>query len=110
MHIVIDISKNVYEFACRYPDALLSVYAHAIKNGTPLPKGHGRIGDLDAVMSDIYTSINRRINIGMMVDSEWLWGKLNDAIYNAPTIIEADKAESDDNEDIPMEYFESGGI
>lgn len=33
----------------------------------------------------------------MMVDSEWLWGKLNDAIYNAPTIIEADTAESEDN-------------
>ena len=53
MKLVIDISKNVYEFACGYPDTLLSVYAHAIKNGTPLPKGHGRLVDVDLLSTTI---------------------------------------------------------
>jgi hypothetical protein len=64
---------------------------HAIKcivNGTPLPKGHGRLGDLDAVMNDICSGINAMTNIGIAVDGEYLWGKLNDAIDNAPTIID----------------------
>lgn len=34
---------------------------------------------------------NKSRIIGIMVDGEYLWGKLNDAIYNASTIIEADK-------------------
>ena len=63
----------------------------AIVNGKPLPKGHGRLGDLDAVMSDICSGINTMTNIGIAVDDEYLWGKLNDAIDNAPTIIEADE-------------------
>ena len=71
----------------------------AIANGTPLPKGHGRLGDLDAVMDDINRSIEAMTNIGIMVDGEYLWGKLNDAIYNAPTIIEADKEVQDADSD-----------
>lgn len=62
----------------------------AIKNGTPLPKGHGKIGDLDAVMNDICASINEMTSVGIMVDGEYLWGKLNDAINNAQPIIEAE--------------------
>lgn len=70
--------------------------AYEIANGTPFPKGHGRLGDLDAVMSDISTSINAMTNIGIAVDGEYLWAKLNDAIYNAQTIIEADNGESEE--------------
>ena len=40
MKIVIDISENDYWLACNHPEALIGVYAQAIKNGTPLPKGH----------------------------------------------------------------------
>ena len=79
MHIVIDISKNVYEFACRYPDALLSVYAHAIKNGTPLSKGHGRLIDAERYRKEMFES--REFDFFKILDMQ-------------QTIIEADKVES----------------
>lgn len=90
MRLVIDIPKSDYELACKYPDVLIATYAHYIKNGIPLPKGHGKIGDLDAVMSEISTSVDEMTNIGIAVDGEYLWAKLNDAVDNAPVIIEAD--------------------
>ena len=65
-----------------------------ITHGTPLPKGHGRIGDLDAVYKDICNGIEAMTDVGMPADGQYLWGKLNDALDNAPTIIEAD-AESE---------------
>lgn len=65
-------------------------------NFISLPKGHGRIVDVDSIMNDINNSINAMTNIGIGVDGEYLWGKLNDAIDNAPTIIEADKEIDDD--------------
>ena len=105
MKVIIDISEESYKYiktlsdlgwstSPEYANAIrltASEYANAIKNGTPLPKGHGKIGDLDAVMSDISTSIEEMSNIGITVDGEYLWAKLNDAIYNAPTIIQAEK-------------------
>ena len=42
--------------------------------------------DADALMNDICESLNQMTNIGIAVDGEWLWGKLNDALDNAPTI------------------------
>ena len=94
MEIVITIDDDIYDDYLKqgatlpkYGTAIDSLYK-ALWNGVPLPKGHGKIGDLDAVMSDISTSINEMTNIGIAVDGEYLWGKLNDAIYNAPTIIE----------------------
>lgn len=52
-----------------------------IANGTPLPKGHGRLIDAD------YLDM-RAISIVLKED-----------VDNAPTIIEADKAESEDNKE-----------
>jgi len=105
MQIVIDIPEVFYE-TLRKADAiissqrsgktLMSVIFDAVVNGTPLPDGHGRIGDLDAVMSDISASINEMTNISIAVDGEYLWVKLNDAIDNAPTIIGADNTESEE--------------
>lgn len=42
--------------------------------------------DANALMEDICESLNQMTNIGVSVDGEWLWGKLNDAIEHAPTI------------------------
>ena len=50
--------------------------AKAIKNGTPLPKGHGRLIDADAYAKKFDTNINGRIG------EEYIF---------APTIIETDK-------------------
>lgn len=50
---------------------------------------HGRLIDADAMFKDICDSINEMTAIGLAVDGQWLWGKLNDALENAPTIIPA---------------------
>lgn len=95
MKIVIDIPEDSYKATCSgsmLPPDVKNVI-NAIKNGTPLPKGHGRIGDLDAVMDDINQSIKEMTNIGIAIDGEYLWGKLNDAIDNAETIIPAESKE-----------------
>lgn len=66
----------------------------AIKNGTPLPKGHGRLIDADrmALLSDLfcytkYTGID-----------EAPYEDATKALEFAPTIIEADKVERSDKE------------
>ena len=52
---------------------------NAIKNGTPLPKGHGRLIDADALWK------------------KWVFDAIGkQEIDDAPTIIEADKAESEE--------------
>lgn len=45
-----------------------------------------RLIDADALMDDICGALNQMTNIGIVVDGEWLWEKLNDALDNAPTI------------------------
>lgn len=71
MKIVIDIPKDIYD-ECNgnvyFPDTGAIVW-DAVANGTPLPKGHGRLIDADDV-----TAYNN--------------------LYEVPTIIEADKAEN----------------
>lgn len=95
IELVIKIPKELYEAYKGRPsmlgDAGMDMIAQAVANGTPIPKNHGRIGDLDAVMNDICNSINEMTKIGIGVDGEYLWGKLNDAIDNAQTIISADR-------------------
>ena len=55
----------------------------AIKNGTPLPKGHGKLKDIDKIISD-------GISKGFC---DWY-----DEMKYAETIIEADKSESEKEE------------
>ncbi len=73
----------------------------AVKNGTPLPKGHGKLGDLDALEKLCYehkignSAFNNEpiIAQGQYDDGDSIWESLFDF---APTIIEADKAESEE--------------
>ena len=90
MQIVIDIDDNLYtrlfdNGVDNYDDTVDMV--ESIRKGTPLPKGHGRLIDGDELES--------RMKIGYCI------------VRNAKTIVEADT--ECNNEDIPMEYFESGG-
>ena len=83
MQIVIDIPENDYELALRndYSTIYKGVHiADAIKNGTPLPKGHGRLIDADEIQFentefDTYSDYSRAF----------------DAIDQADTIIEAEE-------------------
>lgn len=74
MQIVIDIPEEMYQ------NVLNGTYCgtlyEELKNGTPLPKGHGRLIDADALNFADIDSANYGSNY----------------IRIAPTIIEADKA------------------
>ena len=59
-----------------------------IRKGTPLPKGHGRMGDLDALQKEVSSW-------GM---NDYEPSDFIDAIDWADTIIEADRAESEDTD------------
>ena len=75
MKLVIEISEDDYR-KVKDGRASVSMMQKAIRNGTPLPKGHGRLIDADRLMRVDHIILESTVN-------------------NAPTIIEADKAESE---------------
>ena len=79
MQIVIDISAEDFE-KVKYGRGAVSMMRKAIQRGIPLPKGHGRLKDVDEIIRD-------GISKGFC---EWY-----DEMKYAPTIIEADDAESE---------------
>jgi len=82
MKLVIEISKNDYWLACNHPETLIGVYAQAIKNGTPLPKGHGDLIDRNLALSD-----DGLCEFHMYYD----YVKMRNYLKSIPPIIEADK-------------------
>ena len=87
MKLIIDIPKSEYDKICL---TMLHTsggnpnfyFESKIANGIPLPKGHGRLVDADA-----YARRYRTTNIN---------GRIGEEYVIAPTIIEADKAESEE--------------
>lgn len=86
MKIVIDIQDDVYRVLKEdiYPipdtERLALVFKTLVKKGTPLPKGHGRLIDADALRK------------------KWIFGNVErSTIDDAPTIIEADKGVENDD-------------
>ena len=87
MQIVIDIPEEEYR-KVQDGRASVSMMQKAIRNGTPLPKGHGRLGDLDKIKKEMqnyhddcaktseYTRLGFETAIAVVED--------------APTIIEAE--------------------
>lgn len=55
MKVLIDIPKGIYEMFLSgdYPKFYACDVADILRNGTPLPKGHGRIGDFDALIKQM---------------------------------------------------------
>ena len=93
MKIVIDIPEEVYKRVVVSPrctpvlDAFedRDLFVKALQSGTPLPKGHGRLGDLDTLYREIETK-------GWFdSDDAYYGGGLEDILLSAPTLIEADK-------------------
>lgn len=92
MQVVITVSDDEYKAIMnRIPPLYYAAYL--IQNGTPLPKGHGRLGDLDKLEKDMengimaglleegYEKYTRIFNVDDCVERvQW-----------ADTIIEADK-------------------
>lgn len=85
MKIVIDISKELFDIA---KDGMLNeiqsmFICGSVSQGTPLPKGHGRLIDADALY-DEYAKEPEEFNGGHSLM----------ALFRvAPTIIEADRSE-----------------
>ena len=83
MQIVIDIPEEIYEEIKTTKSIYRTgakVLCNAIVNGTPIPKGHGRLIDADTIY---------------LIDEDFLYQSdyvvAEGAVDNAPTIIEADK-------------------
>lgn len=82
MHIVIDIPEDDYEYLKNHNKH--GLYS-SILNGTILPKGHGRLGDLDK----IYVELNEA-QIEGTEEYKGL-GEAKQIVCDAKSIIEADK-------------------
>ena len=80
MKLMIDVDDNLYSYiskedAVYFPDDGGKLF-EAVKNGTELPKGHGRLIDADAYKEEMLNS--REFDFFKRLDMQ-------------PTIIEADK-------------------
>ena len=104
MKLIIDISEEVLDYLQPFKDICYqkieegtdSEHEHMLKalyEGTPLPKGHGRLGDLDALEQEMVNGIKagnyeegyeEHAHINNMDDCV-------DCVRYADTIIEADK-------------------
>lgn len=60
---------------------------NAVANGTPLPKGHGKLIDADAICKDIISALGIRDENYLLEAEKAVYKR----IKNAQTIIEADQ-------------------
>lgn len=89
MKVVIDIPEETY-YKCIDAKGCNAVVARIIENGTVLPKGHGRLADLDKIIQFTYDTYG--INSGKCITDDNR--DIIDYLYNGvETIIEADKGE-----------------
>ena len=89
MKIVIDIDENLYtrlfdNGVDNYDDAV--DMAKAIRNGTPLPKGHGKLKDVD----ELYSIFKENCD-AYNIDNLSFISEMDMNFDLAQTIIEADK-------------------
>jgi hypothetical protein len=83
MKIVIKISDEDYK-AIAKGYLPYGAIAEAIRNGTPLPKGHGDLKDAEKLK-------NAFIIWSIAVHGNFTDADIASIIYNSPTIIESDK-------------------
>ena len=101
MKIVIDIDDEDYKRIQDIPDVFNSLTSRtysAIKNGTPLPKGHGDLVDIKQLDRQMYhMTFEMDTELQKWDSGCWIRYKLYENIRDAiPTIIEADKVESEE--------------
>ncbi len=105
MKIVIDIDDNLYDLVKQFEtglelidkqnDTVDTALLRAIIKGIPLPKNHGRLKDIDAFITKVQADRKHSIYLRSWTADD----VLNALDYNyAPTIIEADKENTDEEE------------
>jgi len=103
MQIVIEISEKDYKRIIKNDEdeqvqesclCLLCRLSQAIKDGTPLPEGHGTLKDTDAICKDIISFLGIRDETYLLEAEKGVYKR----IKNALTIIEADRAGSEGEE------------
>ena len=87
MKLVIEIPDNEYHQICELRLHNRTFYDDAIRNGTPLPKGHGRLIDAEVFSHNVVKYSHQSTKT------------IGQALADTPTIIEAD-TESDEQEEI----------
>ena len=87
MKIVIDIPETVYSEFIAGTQSMKNdvIILNAVFDGTPLPKGHGRLID-----SDMFLARNAYFADKDFIDSKY-GDTLKDLVDREPTVIEADK-------------------
>ena len=78
MKIVIDIPEEMYQSVLN--GTYCGTLYEELKNGTPLPKGHGRLIDAEVFTNNVIKYSHQSTKT------------IGQALADAPTIIEADKA------------------
>ena len=96
MQIVIDIPEEDFERCKKRFQMRIDIMGDAIAKGTPLPKGHGDLIDRDKFLERVEKDREHEIYMHSWEADDVL--QRLDSWY-APTIIEADKAESEELED-----------
>lgn len=87
MKLVIEIDEENYE-KNKYGRCPVTVMRKSIRNGIPLPKGHGRLGELDILRAKIFIASTDKY---FMPTKLLTCDDVTDIIDGMPTIIEADK-------------------
>jgi len=64
MQIVINISEELYEMILNLPDYISAIATQAVRDGIPLPKGHGDLID-----------VNRKITVPVYDEQYEEWGE-----------------------------------
>ena len=93
IELVIKIPEEDFERCKKRFQMRINIMGDAIANGTPLPKGHGRIVDIGKIDEDKIERNNPVIYL--TVNGEYIEAVSLDYLNGLPTIIEADKAESE---------------
>ena len=91
MKLIIDISEEAYKRCCVIADLDGSPILKAIKNGIPLPKGHGRLIDINDIEWAKHKEERNYMEYEVI---DW------EDILNAPAIIEAKWRESEPLDDV----------
>lgn len=83
--------KGCHHTLTIYADGTIAIGKSTDYKAVEIPTPHGRLIDVDAFFEDICNDLNDMTRIGIAVDGNWLWAKLDDALNNAQTIIEKEE-------------------